>query len=138
MSIELVMLFTHLILCRPLLLLPSVFLSIKLFSSESALHIRWPKYWSFSISPFNEHSGLISFRIYWIDLLAARDSRVFSNTAVQKHQFFGTQPSLRSNSHIHWRRKRQPTPVFLPGKSHGQRSLVGYSPWGHKDLDMTE
>ena len=71
MSIELVMLSNHLILCRPLLL-PSIFSSIRVFSDESVLFIRWPKYWSFSfsISPFNEYSGLISFRMDWLDLLA--------------------------------------------------------------------
>ena len=71
MSIESVMPSNHLILCHPLLLLPSVFPSIKVFSNELALHIRWPKYWSFSfsISPSNEYSGLISFRIDWFDLL---------------------------------------------------------------------
>ena len=74
MSIESVMPSNHLILCHPLLLLPSIFPSIKVFSNESALCIRWPKYWSFSfnISPFNEHPGLISFRIDWLDLLAVR------------------------------------------------------------------
>ena len=74
MSIELVMPSNHLILCRPLLLLPSIFPSIRLFSNESALHIRWPKYWSFSfnINPSNEHPGLISFRIDWLDLLAVQ------------------------------------------------------------------
>ena len=72
MSIESVMPSNHLIFCRPLLLLPSIFPSIRVFSSESALHIRWPEYWSFSftISPSNEHSGLISFRMDWLDLLA--------------------------------------------------------------------
>ena len=72
MSIELVMLANHLILCRPLLLLPSILPSIRVFSNKSALRIRWPKYcsFSFSISPFNEYSGLISFRIDWLDLLA--------------------------------------------------------------------
>ena len=72
MSIESVMPSNHLILCRPLLLLPSIFPSIRIFPSESALHIKWPKYWSFSfnISPSNEHSGLISFRMGWLDLLA--------------------------------------------------------------------
>ena len=71
MSIESVMLPNHLILCHPLLLLPSVFPSIKVFSSVLAFHIRWPKYWSFSfsISPSSEYSGLISFRINWFDLL---------------------------------------------------------------------
>ena len=94
----------HLILCCPLLLLPSTFPSIRVFSNESVLPIRWPKYWSFSfsISPSNEYSGLISFRMDWLDLLAVQGlSRVFSNTTVQKHQFFSTQPSLLSNSQIH-------------------------------------
>ena len=74
MSIELVMPSNHLILCCPLLLLPSIFSNIRVFSNESVLHIRWPKYWSFSfnISPSNEHSGLISFRIVWFDLLAVQ------------------------------------------------------------------
>ena len=74
MSIELVMPSNHLILCHPLLLLPSVFPSIRVFSSESVLCIRWPKYWnfSFSISPSNEYSGLISFRMNWLDLLAVQ------------------------------------------------------------------
>ena len=74
MSIESVMPCNHLILCRPLLLLPSIFPSIKVFSSESALRMRWPKDWSFgfSISPSNEYSGLISFRIEWLDLLAVQ------------------------------------------------------------------
>ena len=96
---ELVMPSNHLILCHPLLLLPSIFPSIRVFSNESVLPIRWPKYWSFSfsISPSNEHPGLISFKMEWLDLLA----RVFSNTTVQKHQFFSAQLSLYSNSHIH-------------------------------------
>ena len=67
MSIELVMLSNHLILCCPLLFLPSIFPSIRVFSNESALHIRWPKYWSFSFSPSCEYSGLISLRIEWFD-----------------------------------------------------------------------
>ena len=143
---------SHLILCRPLLLLPPIPPSIRVFSNESALHMRWPKYWSFSfsISPSNEYSGLISIRIDWFDLLAVqgtlkshlqhhrskapilphsaffmvqlshpyvttgktialpRLSRVFSNTTVQKPQFFGTQPSLQSNSHIHTRLLEKP------------------------------
>ena len=95
MSIELVMPSNHLTLCRPLLLLPSLILSIRVFSNESALRIRWPKYWSFSFSPSNEHPGLISFRMDWFDLLQSKGfSRVFSNTAIQKHQFFGIWPSL--------------------------------------------
>ena len=74
MSLEPVMPSNHLILCRPLLFLPSIFPSIRVFSNESALHIRWPKYWSFSfsISPFNEYLGLISFRIDWFDLLVVQ------------------------------------------------------------------
>ena len=74
MSIELVMSSSHLIFCRPLLLLPSIFLSISVFSNESALRMRWPKYWRFSfrISPSNEHPGLISFRMDWLDLLAVQ------------------------------------------------------------------
>ena len=96
MSIELVMPSNHLILCHPLLLPPSIFPSIGVFSNELALHIRWPKYWSFcfSISPSSENSGLISFRMDWISLQSKGLSEVFSNTTVQKHQFFGAQLSL--------------------------------------------
>ena len=95
MSIELVMPSKHLILCHPLLFSPSIFPSIGVFSNESALRIRWPKYWSFSISPSSKYSGLISFRMGWLDLLLSkRLSRVFSSTTVLKFQFFGTQPSL--------------------------------------------
>ena len=76
LSIESVMPSNHLILCHPLLLLPSIFPTIRVFFSESVLHIRWPKYWSFSlsISPSSEYSGLISFRIDWFDLLAAQET----------------------------------------------------------------
>ena len=85
MPIESVMPSNHLILCHPLLLSPSIFPSIRVFSNESILPIRWPKYWrfSFSISPSNEYSGLISFRIDWLILLSKGLSRVFSNTTVQ-------------------------------------------------------
>ena len=103
MFIELVMPSNQLILSRPLLLLPSICPSIRVFSDESALRIRWLKYWSFSfsISPSSEYSGLISFRMDWFDLLAVQGlSRVFSSTTVLKHQFFGSQSSLWSNSHI--------------------------------------
>ena len=94
-SIESVMPPNHLILCRPLLLLPSIFASIRVFSNESVLRIRWPKYWSFSfrISPSNEYSGLISFRMEW-SLQSKGLSRASSKTTVQRHQFFGTQFSL--------------------------------------------
>ena len=83
--IELVMPSNHLILCRPLLLLPSIFPSIRVLSNESVLHIRWPKYWSFrfSISPSNEYSGLISFRMDWLDLLAVQGTRQESSPTPQ-------------------------------------------------------
>ena len=82
MSTELVIPSNHLILCRPLLLLPSIFPSIRVFSNELALRIRWPKYWSFSfsISPSNEYSGLISFRMDWLDLLAVQGTQESSPT----------------------------------------------------------
>ena len=116
MSMELVMPSNHLVLCHPLLLLPSIFPSIRVFSNEPALCVRWPKYcsFSFSISPSNEYSRLISFRIDWFDFLAGQGfSRAFSNTRVQKHQFFVTQLSLWSNSHIHsWLPEK---PVFQEG-----------------------
>ena len=87
-SMELVMPPNHLILCHPLLLLPSIFLSIRVYSNDLALRIRWPKYWSFSfnISPSSEHSGLISSRMEWLNVLAGSKgpSRVFSNTTFQK------------------------------------------------------
>ena len=100
MSIESVMPSNHLILCYPLLLLPSIIPSIRVFSNELALHIRWPKYWSFSFStsPSNEQSGLISFRTDWFEFKGL--SRVFSSITVQKHPFFHAQPSLWSNYHI--------------------------------------
>ena len=104
MSIELVMPSNHLILCHPLLLLPSVFPSIRVFSNESVLRIRWPKYWhfSFSISPSNEYSGLISFKIDWFDLLAVQGTlKSLLRHHSSKHQFFGAQLSSQSNSHIH-------------------------------------
>ena len=96
-SIVLVMPSNHLILCHPLLLLPSMFPSIRVFSSESALHIRWPKYWSFnfSISPSNEYSGLISFRMDWLDLLAVQGTL---KSSLQQHSskasIFGIKLSL--------------------------------------------
>ena len=97
MSMESVMPANHLILCRPFLLLPSIFPIIRVFSNESVLRIRWPKYWSFSfnISPSNEHPGLMSFRMTgWISFQSKGLSRVFSNTTVQNHHFFCTQLSL--------------------------------------------
>ena len=98
MSIKSVMPSSHLIFCRPLLLLPPIPPSIRVF------RMRWPKYWSFSFSniPSKEIPELISFRMAgWISFQSKGLSRVFSNTTVQKHQFFGAQPSSQSNSHIH-------------------------------------
>ena len=104
MPIESVMPSSHLILCHPLLLLPPNPPSIKVFSSESTLHMRWPKYWSFSfsISPSSEYSGWFPLGLTGlISLLSKGFSTVFSNTTVQKHQFFGAQPSSQTKSHIH-------------------------------------
>ena len=110
-SIESVMPSSHLILCRPLLLLPPVPPSIRVFSNESTRRMRWPKYWSFSLASFlpkkfqgwspSEWTG-------WISLQSKGLSRVFCNTTVQKHQFFGAQPSSQSNSHIHTRPQEKP------------------------------
>ena len=106
---------SHLILCHPLLILPSIFPSIRVFFNELALHIRWPKYWSFSfsISPSNEYLRLISFRIDCLDLLAIQGTLkslllrsslvVLLSTTVQGHQFFDSQPFLLPSSHIHTR-----------------------------------
>ena len=151
----------HLILCHRLLLLPSIFPSIRVFSNESALHIRWPKYWSFSfsISPFNEYSGLISFRMDWLDLLAVQGtlksllqhhsskasiircsaffivqvSHPYMTTgktiALTRWTFVGKVMSLIFNM-LSRRRKWQPIPVFLPGESQGWGSLVGLPSMG--------
>ena len=97
MSIDSVMPSNHLIFCHPLLLPHSIFLSIRVFSNESVLRIRWPKYWSFSfnVSPFNEYSGLISFRMDWLDLLAVQGTfKSLLQTSVQKYRFFGFELSL--------------------------------------------
>ena len=104
MSMELVIPSNHLILCHPLLLLPSIFPSNRAFSNVSVLHVSWPKYWrfNFSIGPFNEYSSLISFRMTgWISLQSKRLWRVLSNTKVQNHQFFIARHSLWYNCHIH-------------------------------------
>ena len=103
MSIESVMPSNHPIFCHSLLLLPSIFPSIRVFSNESDVHIRWPKYWSysFSFSPSKEDPGLISFKIDWLISLQSRGLlRVFSNTIVQKHQFFGALLSLSSHPYM--------------------------------------
>ena len=104
MSIESMMLSNHLILCHPLLLPPSIFPSIRVFSSESAHHIRWPKYWSFSfsISPTNEYSGLISFRMDWFDLLAVQGTlKSLLQHHSSKASILWCSAFLWSNSHIH-------------------------------------
>ena len=103
MSIKSVMPSSHLILCHPLLLLPSIFPNIRVFSNESALCFRWPKYWSFSfnISPSNEHPGLISFRVDWLDLLAVQRTL---KSLLQHHSSKASillHSALSSNSHIH-------------------------------------
>ena len=210
MSIESVMPSSHLSLCHSLLLLPSIFPSIRIFSNELVLHFRWPKYWSFSfsISPSNEYSGLISFRMDCLDLLAVQGTLKVSFLITQfkvlwrsaffilqlwcvsecilrlkvlftildlfgSNQFIsekamathsnslaweipwmeepGGQQSMgswgvRHNwaislsllTFMHWRRKWQPTPVFLPGESQGRRSLVGCCLWGCTELDTTD
>ena len=121
-SVESVMPSNYCILCCPLLLLPSILPSIRVFSSESVLHIRRLKYWSFnfSISPSNVYSGLISFRMDWLDLLAVQ------RTLKSLLQCNSSKASIIPYSAFLW----HPTPVLLPGKSHGWRSLVGCSPWG--------
>ena len=116
MSIESVMPSNHLILCHPLLLLPSTFPSIRVFSNESVFHIRLPKYWSFRISPSNEYSGMISSRNDWSDLLAVQGTlKSFIQHQIQKHQFFGAQLSLWSNSHPFMTTEK--TIVWLDGLS---------------------
>ena len=101
-SIKSVMLSNYLIFCCPLLLLPAIFLSSRVFSNESVLCIRWVKYWSFSINPSNEYSGLISFTIDWLDFLAVQGTL---KSLLQHHgskaSFFGAELSLWSNSYIH-------------------------------------
>ena len=104
MSIESLMPSNHLILCRPLLFLPSIFPSIRVFSSESVFRISWPKWWSFSfsISSSNEYSGLISFKMQWLELLAVHGTlKSLFQYHSSKASVFGSQFSLWSNSHIH-------------------------------------
>ena len=123
MSIELVMPSNRLILCRPLFLLPSIFPNLRVFSYESALRIRWPKYWSFSfnISPSFEYPGLISFRIL-----------IKCETLVHSRSSFET-PARKF-----WRRQWHPTPVLLPGEFQGWGSLVGCCLWGCTESDTTD
>ena len=173
MSTESVMPSNHLIICYPLFLLPSIFPNIRVFSNESALLIRWPKYQSFSFSnsSSNEHPGLISFRMNWLDLLAVqgtlksllqhhsskasvlRCSAFFivqvshpsmttgKTIAVTRWAFVGKVMSLLLNMLsrlVTWRRQWHPTPVLLPGKSHGWRSLEDCRPSGHWGSDTTK
>ena len=169
LSIESMMPSYHLILCRPLFLLTSIFPNIRVYSNESAFRIRLPNYWSFSfnISPSNEHPGLIALRMDgWISLQSKGLSRGSSNTTLQSinssalfivqlshpHMTTGKTIALASCifvdkvmslpfnmlSRLVERRRWHPTPVLLPGKSHGRRSLVSCSPCGHEESDMTE
>ena len=167
MSIELVIVSKHVVLCCPLLFLPSIFFGIWVFSNELALCIRWTKYgsFSFSISPSNKYSGLISFRIDWFDLLAVQGvlksllQYYSSKASILQHSalfmvqlshpytttgktiaftpwtFVGKVMSLLFNMQ---RRKWQPTTVFLPGESQGRGNLVGCRLWGCTELDTTE
>ena len=171
MSITSVMPFNHHILCHPLLLLPSICPSSRVFSNESVLHIRWPKYWScsfiFSISPSNEYSGLIFFRIDCLDLLAVqgtlksllqhRSSKASilwcsaffivqlshphmttgKTVALIKQTFVGKVMSLFFNTLSRLVMEKEMA-VFLPKESYGQRSLVGCCLWGRTELDTTE
>ena len=137
----------HHILCCPLLLLPSLCPSIRIFSNESALRIRWPKFWSFSlnISPSKEYSGLISFRMYWLDLLVVQGTlksllqQHSSKASILWHSWWlswwrihlqcgrpGFDPWVGK---IPWRRERLPTLVFWPGEFHGLYSLRGCKSW---------
>ena len=164
----------HLILSHPLLL-PSIYPSNRVFTNESFLCIRWPKYlsFSFSISPSNEYSGLISFTMDWLDLFAVQGTlksllqHHSSKASILRHsmaphsstlawkipwteepggpQSMGSlrvgqdsATSLSLFTLMHWRRKWQPTPVFLPGESQGRGSLVDCRLWGRTESDTTE
>ena len=154
MSIESVMSPNYLILCCPLLFLPSIFPSIRVFSNELVLRIRWPKYWSFSINLSNAYSGLISFRMDWLNLLAVQGTlkslhqHHSSKASILWHSVFfigqlshsymttGKTIALTIRTFVGkvmsllFNMLSSPTPALLPGKSHGRRSLVGCSPWG--------
>ena len=113
MSIEFLMPSNHLIICHPLILPPSIFSSIRVFSNESALHIRWPTTGlsaSTSVLPMNTQDWSPLGWTAWISLQSKGLARVFCNTTVQKHQFFSTQPSSQSNSHIHTWPQEKPQP----------------------------
>ena len=138
-SIESVMPSNH--LCRPLHLLPSIFPSIRVFSNESVLCIRWPKYWSFSfsISPSNEYlGGEDNGTPLQYSCLENPMDRGAWWAAVHDVAKSRTQLSDFTFTFMHWRRKWQPTPVFLPGESQGWRSLVGCRLCGRTEWDTTE
>ena len=151
MSIELVMPSNHLILCPPLLLLPSILPSIRVFSNESVLHNRWPKYWSFSysISPPNEYSGLISFRMNWLDLLAVQETRkcLFQHRSskasiLRRSAFFIVQLSHpymttgKTISLVRWTFVGKVMSLLFNMLLRG--SLVGWRLWGRTESDTTE
>ena len=157
--IESVMPSNHLVLCHCLLLLPSVFPIIRVISSESALRIRWPKYWSFgfSISPSNEYSGLISFRMDWFDLLPVQGTlKSLLQHRSLKASILWHSDFMVQLSHSNMTKYKRPGLVrslgqedplqkgmathssILAWKFHGQRRLAGYTPWGLKELDMAE
>ena len=136
-SIESVMPSSHLIFCRPLLFLPPIPPSIRVFSNESTLHMRWPKYWSFSSSIIPEkamatHSSTLAWKIPW----TKEPGRLQSMESLRVRHDWATLLSLFTL--MHWRRKWQPTPVFLPGESQGWGSLVGCRLWGRTESDTTE
>ena len=145
MSTESMMPSNHLVLCHPLLFLPSIFLSITVFSNKSAPWIRWPKYWSFSfsINLSSEYLGFISFRIDSFDLLAVQGILKSSPTS----QFESINSFLALSLlygpvsiyiHDYLEKEMATHPSILAGRIPGTGSLVGYSPWGHKELDTTE
>ena len=117
MAIELLMPSNHLILCRPLLLLPPIPPSIRVFSNESTLHMRWPKYWSFSISPSNEHSGQISFRMDWLDLLSVQGTL---KSLLQHHS---SKASILQHSAFFIVQLLHPYRIFI---SRDQKSMPGF------------
>ena len=150
-STESVMPSNQLVLCHPLVLLPSIFPSVRVFSNELVLHIRRPKYWRFSlsISPSSEYSGLTSFRIDSEKVMAPHSSTLAWKIPWIEEpgrlQYMGSlrvghdwATSLSPFTFMHWRRKWQPTTVFLPGESQGRESLVGWCLWGRTELDTTE
>ena len=143
MSIKPLMPSSHLILCRPLLHLPPIPPSIRVFSKESVLCIRWPKYWSFSfnISLFNEYSGLISFRMDWSDLLAIQENLFQESSSTPQFKSISSLALsflYRPNLTYIKRRQRQPTPGFLPGESQGWQSLLGCRLLGRTESDTTK